>query len=107
MTNNELKQIFEIAEAEADNIFDIYDFLINYEEEYKNTRMAKIKPTIYDAYELYQKSKSPFEGILDMILTADYSKITEQFDLEKLFNQIPDQYKELILQTLDEIKIGD
>lgn len=105
MTNNELKQIFEIAEAEAENIFDIYDFLINYEEEYKEMKIARVKPTIYDAYELYQKSKSPFEGILNMLLTADYSGIIEQFDLEKLFNQIPDQYKELITQTLDELDL--
>lgn len=100
--NKELQQLFITAETGAETIFDVYEFLAEYEEEYNSLPIAAIKPTIYDAYEVYCNSKSDVEKIVDKILDADYSKIIEQFDLEKLFNQIPDEYKGVIGQLLEE-----
>lgn len=104
MTNEELKQIFETIEAEAENIFDIYDALTKFEEAYQEMSIAKIKPTIYDAYDTYCKHQPVWEKVLNKILTADYANIVEQFDLSKLVEQIPEQYKSLLGDLIDEQK---
>lgn len=105
MTNNQLHTIFQTAESGADNIFDVYDFLNDYAEEYQEMPIAKVKPTIYDAYELYCSHKNKGLEILNAILKADYSAIIDQFDLEKLFNNIPEQYQGVIAQLLEEYDI--
>lgn len=107
MTNNELQIIFQTAEAESETIFDTYEFLIDYEEKYKDMPIAKIKPTIYDAYELYCSHKNKGMAILNAILKADYSDLINQFSLDKLFNQIPEQYQEAIMQLLEEYNLNN
>lgn len=107
MTNSELKQIFEAVEIEAENIFDIYDALADFEESYREMNIAKIKPSIYDAYELYvtHKNKDKWKHILNAILKADYSELIAHFSLDKLFDQIPEEYKDTILQLLEEYNL--
>lgn len=110
MTNNkQLQELFITAETGSETIFDIYDFLADYEEDYASSGLsiAKTKSTIYDAYELYCSHKNDAERVVDKILNADFSKIVEQFDLEKLFNQIPDEYKGVIAQLLEEMGINE
>lgn len=107
MTNNELQQIFQTAETNAESIFDIYDFLVDYEEEYKEMKISKIKPTIYDAYELYCSHKNKGLEVVQAILEGDYGKIISQFDLSKLFGQIPQEYQSFILQLLEEVALGE
>lgn len=104
--NKELQELFISAETGAETIFDIYEFLADYEEEYNKLPIAKIKNSIYDAYELYSNSKTDMEKIVDRILNADYSKLIEQFNIEKLFNQIPEEYRGIITQLLEEAGIG-
>lgn len=107
--NKELQELFVTAESGAETIFDVYDFLTDYEEDYVSSGLvvAKVKPTIYDAYELYRNTKSNAEKAVDKILNADFSKIIEQFDLEKLFNQIPEEYRGVIAQLLEEMGLNE
>ena len=106
MTNKELEAIFIVAEQNSENIFDVYDELSNYEDQYKEMNLAKIKPTIYDAYELYCGHKNKFMEMSDKVLTADYNAIIEQFDLKKLFDQIPEQYQGVVKQLIEEAGIN-
>ena len=107
MTNQELQTIFQAAEAETQNIFDVYEFLMDHAEAYQEMPIAKIKPTIYDAYELYCSHKNKGMAILNAILKADYSDLINQFSLDKLFGQIPEQYQETILQLLEEYNLNN
>lgn len=107
MTNQELQTIFQAAEVETQNIFDVYEFLIGYAEAYQEMPIAKIKPTIYDAYELYCSHKNKGMAVLNAILKADYSDLINQFSLDKLFNQIPEQYQEAIMQLLEEYNLNN
>jgi hypothetical protein len=102
MTTKELYNIMLAAETASDNIFDTYLFLADYAEEYLESVFSKIKPTIYDAYELYCSHKNKGLEILDAVINGDYTKILEQFDLNRLFSQIPEQYQGIILQLLEE-----
>lgn len=104
MTNNELQQIFQTAENNAENIFDIYEFLSNYSDEYLKMPIAKIKPSIYDAYELYYNHKNKWQGILDTILNTDYSSIVEQFNFKDIIEQLPEEFKPLLSILVDELK---
>lgn len=107
MTNKQLHTIFQAAEAESETIFDTYEFLMEYEEDYKEMPIAKVKPSIYDAYELYCSHKDKGMAILNAILKADYSEIIDQFNLDKLFNQIPEEYRSVITQLLEEYDINN
>lgn len=107
MTNQELQTIFQAAEVETQNIFDVYEFLAGYAEAYQEMPISKIKPTIYDAYELYCSHKNKGMAILNAILNADYSDLINQFSLDKLFNQIPEQYQEVIMQLLEETNLNN
>jgi hypothetical protein len=102
MTNNELQAIFIAAEEASENIFDIYEFLTKYEEQYKQSNFSKIKPSIYDAYELYYSHKNKAEEIISSILNADYTKLIEQFSLESLVNQIPEEFRPFLSQLIEE-----
>lgn len=102
MTNKELVTIFELAETNSDNIFDIYDALAVHAEAYAKLQIASVKPTIYDAYELYCNHKNKGMEILNAVLNADFSSIIDQFNLDKLFDQIPEQYHGVIAQLLEE-----
>lgn len=102
MTNNELVTIMTTAQISSENIFDIYEKLSDYQEEYSKMPIAKIKPTIYDAYELYVKSTPAWEKIINTILNADYTKIIEQFDLNKMIEQIPEEYRSFFGDLISE-----
>lgn len=102
MTNAELITIFELAEASSDNIFDIYEALEVHAETYNEMAIARIKPSIYDAYELYCGHKNKGMEILNAILNADFTSIVEHFDLSKLFDQIPEEYKGMFEQLIAE-----
>ena len=105
MTNKELEAIFIIAEQNSENIFDIYEELSKYKEQYKKMKIEKIKPTIYDAYELYCNHKNKLIDMFEKVLTADYSNIIEQFDLKKLIDQIPEEYRGVLEQLVEEAGI--
>lgn len=107
MTNLQLQTIFQSAEADSETIFDTYEFLADYAEDYLEMPIAKIKPTIYDAYELYCSHKNKGMAVLNAILKADYSDLINQFSLDKLFNQIPEQYQEAIMQLLEEYNLNN
>jgi hypothetical protein len=102
MTNNELQQIFQTAETDSENIFDIYDFLADYEEKYKEMKISKIKPTIYDAYELYCNHKNKVSDIITAIINADYSNLVNHFNFNDLINQIPEEFRPLLSQLIEE-----
>lgn len=102
MTNKDLITIFELAEASSDNIFDVYEALEEHAEAYNEMSIAKIVLTIYDAYELYCSHKNKANDILNAIINADFGSIIEQFDLGKLFDQIPEEYKGLFEQLIAE-----
>ena len=102
MTNAELITIFELAEASSDNIFDVYEALEAHADAYNEMPIARIKPSIYDAYELYCGHKNKGMEILNAILNADFTSIVEQFDLGKLFDQIPEEYKGIFEQLIAE-----
>lgn len=104
MTNKELVAIFEHAEKGNENIFDIYDELSLYAEEYNEMDIANIKYTIYDAYELYCAHKDNTTKILDAIFNGDYTKIVEAFDLKKLFEQIPAEYMGMFEQLIEQFQ---
>lgn len=104
MTNNELQQIFQTAETNAKNIFDIYEFISNYSDEYLKMPIAKIKPSIYDAYELYCSHKNKWQDILDTILKTDYSSIVEQFNFKDIIEQLPEELKPLFSILVDEFE---
>ena len=102
MTNKELITIFELAEASSDNIFDVYEALEVHADAYNEMSIANIVLTIYDAYELYCNHKNKANDVLNAIVNADFSSIVEQFDLGKLFDQIPEEYKGLFEQLIAE-----
>lgn len=104
MTNNELQQIFQTAETNAKNIFDIYEFISNYSDEYLKMPIAKIKPSIYDAYECYYSHKNKWQDILDTILKTDYSSIVEQFNFKDIVEQLPEELKPLFSILVDEFE---
>lgn len=102
MTNKDLITIFELAEASSDNIFDVYEALEEHADAYNEMSIANIILTIYDAYELYCSHKNKGKDILNAIVNADFSSIIEQFDLGKLFDQIPEEYQSLMKQLIQE-----
>jgi hypothetical protein len=103
MTNKELTTIFDLAELNAENIFDTYDFLKDYEESYKEMQIANIKPTIYDAYELYCSHKNNVVEAVKYILDeADFSSIIDAFSLTNLFESIPEEYRSIFKQLIEE-----
>ena len=106
MTNKELITIFKLAESESENIFDIYDYLSNYEDKYQELKIASIKSTIYEAYETYYNHKNKIiEAVKYILNEVDFSSIVEAFDFTELLEQIPEEYmgvfKQLIEDTLD------
>jgi len=102
MTNLQLQTIFQSAEADSETIFDTYEFLADYAEEYLEMPMAKIKPTIYDAYELYCSHKNKVSDIIAAIINADYSNLINQFNFNDLINQIPEEFRPLLSQLIEE-----
>lgn len=102
MTNQELQAIFQAAENEAETIFDVYEFLSGYEGKYLEMPFAKIKPTIYEAYELYYSHKNKVGDIIQAIITADYSNLIKQFNYDDLINQIPEEYRAVFTQLIEE-----
>lgn len=102
MTNQELQTIFQTAEAEAQNIFDVYEFLTDYEERYKEMPIAKVRHTIYDAYELYCSHKNKVSDIISAIINADYSNLINHFNFNDLINQIPEEFRPLLSQLIEE-----
>lgn len=106
MTNKELITIFESTELLEDNIFDIYESLMDYEEEYQQLEISKIIPSIYDAYEIYCKHKNHIQETINYIMNEiDFSGIVEMFNLNNLLDQIPEEYKgvfgKMIQDTLE------
>lgn len=102
MTNLQLQTIFQTAEAESETIFDTYEFLADYAEGYLEMPIAKIKPTIYDAYELYCSHKNKVSDIIEAIIKADYSNLIKQFNFDDLINQIPEEYRPFLAQLIEE-----
>lgn len=101
MTNNELISIINTIQINNDNIFDIYLELSKYQSEYIEMDIAKIIPTIYEAYKIYSDSTPAWEKIINKILHADYTQIIEQFDISKMLEKIPEEYRELFGDLLN------
>jgi U3 small nucleolar RNA-associated protein 14 len=103
MTNSELISVFVMAEEDSENIFDIYEKISEYEELYKNTTISKIKPTIYDAYELYCSHKNNIVEAVKYILDeVDFSEIANAFNFADLLDQIPEEFTGVIKQLINE-----
>ena len=58
--------------------------------------------TIFKAYELYRTHQNTVEKIFDKLANGDFTKLTEQFDIQKLFKQIPDEYKNILGLLLED-----
>lgn len=106
MTNSELITVFKMLREDYENIFDIYEELEKYEELYKEMKISKIKPTIYDAYELYCNNENKVvEAIKYILYNVDFSVIADAFNIGDLIDQIPVEYRDvfgqLIKDTLD------
>lgn len=102
MTNQQLELIFKTAEDESETVFDVYEFLENYADKYQEMPIAKIKPTIYDAYELYCSHKNKVGDIITAIINADYSNLVSHFNFNDLINQIPEEFRPLLSQLIEE-----
>lgn len=104
MTNEELVSLINTVQIKHENIFDIYLELSEHQEEYLKMPIAKIKPTIYEAYELYMQSTPTWEKVINKILQADYAQIIEQFDISKILESIPEEYRAFFGDLLSEQK---
>lgn len=108
MTNKELVKLFQHIEEDNNfNIFDIYESLSYYIEEYNEMEISNIKHTIYDAYELYHAHKDNTTKLIDAILNGDYTKVVEAFDLSKMIEKIPPQYLGFFQQLLEGLDLED
>lgn len=105
MTNQELNDLFIQISIEADNIFDAYLMLQEHVDDYSQMAISSIIPTIFEAYEVYFKHEDMVVKIVKAIGNADWSHLIEGLDIEELFKQIPDNYKDTLIQLIkDEIK---
>lgn len=103
MTNNQLIAIFTMIEENAENIFDIYEALKEYEVEYKEMSISKIKPTIYDAYKLYCDNKNNIvEAVKYILEEVDFSEIAKEFNFKHLLAMLPEEYMSVIGQLIEE-----
>lgn len=100
--NLDLDILFTQLTIEYDNIFDIYEELDKYKNAYKDLSIAKIVPDIYKAYELHYSHQDITAKIFNAISHADWSPILESLNIENLFEQIPEEYKESVVQLIKE-----
>lgn len=102
--NLDLDILFTQLTIECDNIFDIYLELKKYEEAYEELELSDIVPDIYKAYELYHSHLDPAARIIKAITNADWSNLIDAFDFDKIIEKIPEEYKGILLQLIDEAK---
>lgn len=102
MNNEQLYSIFTNLQKAHDNIFDVYIELTDYAEAYSTMEIASIIPNIYEAYEVFCKHQDKTERIIQAISSADWSKLVDAFDITKLFDQIPEEYRDTFLTLLEE-----
>lgn len=100
MTNQELNDLFIQVSIEEDNIFDVYLKLQDHVEEYSKMMISTIIPTIYEAYDVYFKHEDMVVKIVKAIGNADWSHLIESLDIEELFKQIPEDYKDTLIQLI-------
>lgn len=96
--NQQLADLFRQVEQTNSNIFDIYEALNECAKLYKKLSISKVPgcETIFKAYELYRTHQNTVEKIFDKLANGDFTKLAEQFDIQKLFEQIPEEYKSIL-----------
>lgn len=100
MTNLELEIEFQDIEENSLTIFDVYEKLALLEKDYKAMPISKIIKTVYEAYELYHSHKDIADKLVKTIASMDFSNIIESFDLTKIVDQIPTEYKKILAELI-------
>lgn len=103
--NQQLADLFRQIENSNTNIFDIYEALNTSAKLYKKLSISQVPgcETIFKAYELYCAHKDTVTAIFDRIANGDFTGLTEQFNVQKLFDQIPEEYKNILTQMFSEV----
>lgn len=103
--NQQLADLFRKIENTNSNIFDIYEALNECAKLYKTLSISKVPgcETIFKAYELYCAHKDTVTAIFDRIANGDFSGLAAQFDVQKLINEIPEEYKNILTSILEEV----
>ena len=101
--NQELTDLFHKIEQTNANIFDIYEALNSCAKLYKKLSISKVPgcETIFKAYELYRSHQDTVTVIFDKLANGDFSGLVEQFDINKLLDQIPEEYKNILALLMD------
>ena len=101
--NQELADLFRKIENSNTNIFDIYEALNDCAKLYKKLSISKVPgcETIFKAYELYRRHQDTVTMIFDRLASGDFSGLMEQFDVKKLLDEIPDEYKNILALLMD------
>lgn len=101
--NQQLADLFRQLEQTNTNIFDIYEALNDCAKLYKKLSISKVPgcETIFKAYELYRSHQDTVTMIFDKLANGDFSGLVEQFDIKKLLDEIPEEYKNILALLMD------
>lgn len=101
--NQQLADLFRQIENSNTNIFDIYEALNDCAKLYKKLSISKVPgcETIFKAYELYRSHQDTVTMIFDRLATGDFSGLMEQFNTQKLLDEIPEEYKNILAVLLN------
>lgn len=101
--NQQLADLFRQIESSNTNIFDIYEALNDCAKLYKKLSISKVPgcETIFKAYELYRSHQDTVTMIFDKLANGDFSGLIEQFDTKKLLDEIPEEYKDILVSLFN------
>ena len=101
--NQELADLFRKIENSNTNIFDIYEALNDCAKLYKKLSISIVPgcETIFKAYELYRSHQDTVTMIFDRLANGDFTGLVEQFDVKKLLDEIPDEYKNILALLME------
>ena len=109
MTNKQLQLKFSNIIANSNNIFDTYCLVRNIENDYKN---KLFKYSVYDAFELYMKHEGKIDSIINLLqdvgegnqLDNLLNKLNDNFDINKVMNELDTENKKLLGDLLPYIE---
>lgn len=113
MTNKQLQLKFSNIIANSNNIFDTYCLVRNIENDYKTTEFYKLfKYSVYDAFELYMKHEGKIDSIINLLqdvgegnqLDNLLNKLNDNFDINKVMNELDPENKKLLGDLLPYIE---
>lgn len=101
--NQQLADLFRQIENSNTNIFDIYEALNDCAKLYKKLSISKVPgcETIFKAYELYRSHQDTVTMIFDRLANGDFGGLIEQFNTQKLLDEIPEEYKNILAVLLN------